>query len=110
MTRSTVPGYLASAAALALAAAAPVTAVPKPGGVPCAEDEGGAPVVAAAFVDVAVVFEDAPQPARTPATASAAAAPGLVLAGPREKGMVGNEIMPLVVRPLRIRWGESGRS
>src|SRR5438045_57342 len=31
MTRSTVPGYLASAAALTLAAVAPVTGRPKPG-------------------------------------------------------------------------------
>jgi hypothetical protein len=81
VTRSTVPGYLAVAAAFALAAAAPVTGVLKPGGTPCDLDE-----VAAAWVADAVlgVLVEEPHPARRPPTATAAPAPARVL-GRRRK-------------------------
>src|SRR4051794_19717084 len=78
MTRSTAPGYFASAAALALSAAAPVTVVPKPlaGAPPWAPEAALEP--AAAGVAVAVVLEE-PQAASRPPTATAAVAPASAL-------------------------------
>src|SRR4051812_5113997 len=75
-TRSTVPGYLAVAAALALSAAAPVTVFPMPGGTPWGLDEVAAAGVADAVLGVLL---EAPQPARRPPTAMAATAPASVL-------------------------------
>src|SRR3954466_10248204 len=75
-TRSTVPGHLAVAAALALSAAAPVTVFPMPGGTPSGLDEVAAAGVADAVLGVLL---EAPQPARRPPTAIAAMAPARVL-------------------------------
>src|SRR5690349_840430 len=72
MTRSAVPGYLASAAAFALSAAAPVTVVPIPGGTPWGADEVAAAGAAATLLAVVLLAE--PQPASRPPTATAAAA------------------------------------
>src|SRR3954469_5023062 len=76
ITRSTVPAYLAVAAALAFAAAAPVTVFPMPGGTPWGLDEVAAAGVADAVLDVLL---EAPQPASRPPTATAATAPTRVL-------------------------------
>jgi hypothetical protein len=74
MTRSAVPGYFASAAVLALVAAVPVTAVPRPGGAPWAAE------AAAALVVVAASVPDEPHAARRPVTATAATTPAAVAA------------------------------
>src|SRR4051794_35679757 len=92
-TRSTVPGYLAVAAALALSAAAPVTVFPMPGGTPSGLDEVAAAGVADAVLGVLL---EAPQPARRPATATAATAPASVL---RRRGKILGWVDDM---PLRI--------
>src|SRR4051794_40641145 len=106
MTCSTVPGYLASAAALALSAAAPVTVLPIAGGVPCVLE--GALDVAAAGAAVVVLEE--PQPAMTTPIASVAAAPARAL---RERRVMWGWVIDIrssSARRARVARAVSGRT
>src|SRR3954469_18153617 len=105
MTRSAVPGYLASAAALALSAAAPVAVVPRPGGVPCALE--GALEVAAAGVTVAVVLDEPPHAARSAATATVAAPPARALRERRGREVL-IDMPPSSARRAGVARGVSG--
>src|SRR4051794_19492973 len=109
MTRSTVPGYLASAAALALSAAAPVAGVPNPGGTRCALEALG--VVAAALLAVALcVLADEPQPAIRPPSATAATNPATALRWRRDRCICVIDIRPSSARRARGARAAAGRT
>src|SRR3954468_10074880 len=106
MTRSAVPGYLASAAALAFVAAAPVAGVPNPGGEACVPDWALEVAAAGTAVVVVVAVVEEPQPVSAPPSATGATGPAIALRRRRRRWVCVIDMPPSSAR----RGSRLGRS